>query len=53
MRVAAFIFIQVDGFNLRCSVCLSVFVGEALGAIGDLVVLNLLKEYSHDPFIEV
>ncbi|TNN77509.1 Deoxyhypusine hydroxylase [Liparis tanakae] len=27
--------------------------GEALGAIGDLVVLDLLKEYSQDPVIEV
>lgn len=27
--------------------------GEALGAIGDTVVLDLLKEYSQDPVIEV
>ncbi|XP_075997747.1 deoxyhypusine hydroxylase [Genypterus blacodes] len=27
--------------------------GEALGAIGDLLVLDLLKEYSKDPVIEV
>lgn len=27
--------------------------GEALGAIGDPAVLDLLKEYSQDPFIEV
>ncbi|XP_051802914.1 deoxyhypusine hydroxylase [Acanthochromis polyacanthus] len=27
--------------------------GEALGAIGDFVVLDLLKEYSQDPVIEV
>uniref|UniRef100_G3NBC6 Deoxyhypusine hydroxylase n=1 Tax=Gasterosteus aculeatus TaxID=69293 RepID=G3NBC6_GASAC len=27
--------------------------GEALGAIGDAVVLDLLKEYSQDPVIEV
>ncbi|TWW57408.1 Deoxyhypusine hydroxylase [Takifugu flavidus] len=27
--------------------------GEALGAIGDPVVLDLLKEYSQDPVIEV
>ncbi|XP_017290234.1 deoxyhypusine hydroxylase [Kryptolebias marmoratus] len=27
--------------------------GEALGAIGDSVVLDLLKEYCQDPFIEV
>lgn len=33
------------------SVCLS--LGEALGAIGDSVVLDLLKEYSQDPVIEV
>lgn len=28
-------------------------VGEALGAIGDPVVLALLKDYSQDPVIEV
>lgn len=28
-------------------------VGEALGAIGDPVVLDLLKDYSRDPVIEV
>ncbi|KAM9365517.1 deoxyhypusine hydroxylase isoform 1-T2 [Pholidichthys leucotaenia] len=27
--------------------------GEALGAIGDSVVLDLLRQYSHDPVIEV
>lgn len=31
--------------------CLS--LGEALGAIGDPVVLDLLKEYRQDPVIEV
>lgn len=29
------------------------FLGEALGAIGDPVVLDLLREYVHDPVIEV
>lgn len=33
------------------TVCLS--LGEALGAIGDAEVLDLLKEFSHDPVIEV
>lgn len=28
-------------------------VGEALGAIGDPVVLDLLRDYSQDPVIEV
>lgn len=37
--------------------CLLMFccrsAGEALGAIGDSAVLDLLKEYSQDPVIEV
>lgn len=32
---------------------LFLFLGEALGAIGDPSVLDLLKEYSQDPVIEV
>jgi len=32
---------------------LTLSVGEALGAIGDPVVLDLLKEYRQDPVIEV
>lgn len=40
---------------LSVSACLSLCVslGEALGAIGDPTVLDLLKEYSQDPVIEV
>lgn len=37
--------------NRAASVSLS--AGEALGAIGDPAVLELLKEYSQDPVIEV
>lgn len=48
-----FICLDVDGLLLVRSVRLAVFVGEALGAIGDSAVLDLLKEYSQDPFIEV
>lgn len=37
--------------------CISLHVypsaGEALGAIGDPVVLDLLRDYSRDPVIEV
>lgn len=29
------------------------FVGEALGAIGNPKVLDLLKQYSEDPVVEV
>lgn len=29
------------------------FSGEALGAIGDLEVLEILKQYSTDPVVEV
>lgn len=35
------------------SVCIFASVGEALGAIGDPVVLPILEEYSKDPVIEV
>lgn len=37
--------------SVTLTVCLS--LGEALGAIGDPVVLDLLKEYSEDPVVEV
>lgn len=43
----------MDDLHLVHSVCLAAFVGEALGAIGDSAVLDLLKEYCQDPFIEV
>lgn len=39
--------------NPVLSVCVLGSLGEALGAIGDPVVLPLLKEYSKDPVIEV
>lgn len=42
-----------SGAVLKSDGSLCVLVGEALGAIGDSVVLNLLKEYSQDPVIEV
>lgn len=38
-------------WGLSLNVCPS--VGEALGAIGDPAVLDLLKEYSQDPVVEV
>lgn len=34
------------------SLCL-LFLGEALGAIGDPEVLDILKQYSTDPVVEV
>lgn len=40
-----------DELSIALTVCLS--LGEALGAIGDPVILDLLKEYSQDPVIEV
>lgn len=42
-----------SGAVLKSDCYLCVLVGEALGAIGDSAVLDLLKEYSQDPVIEV
>lgn len=51
---------QIKGGFFSCfssfsgfSDCILLFTGEALGAIGNTEVLDLLKQYSEDPVIEV
>lgn len=39
--------------SVSASLTVCVSLGEALGAIGDPVVLDLLKKYRQDPVVEV
>lgn len=46
-------FTECNSAYLNGSLFYLIYLGEALGAIGNLKVLDLLKEYSEDPVIEV